>query len=175
MGHGGIYPTLTEKASDNNVFRIISLAEDAYDRSVAIQRVGNGDYYLSCRRRWLNYADAEWRQEIGEYETFQMITVPRDNSVIFKSHNDLYLAVNETIHTCQFKTCSSKDEFDLPLKGRWEILDCSKPRAGDRDGQRNTARSILRNGVGGGVGAIGTLKDLGEVAGVVACTLGLGN
>ncbi len=152
MGHGVTNPTLTKKSGKSNKFRIILLKQNAYFPDnivwVAIQKVGKKKKYLSCRRKSLanmrQCALAEWRGKIGEFETFQMMLIPHDNSVVFQSHNGLYLSVNETFYTCEFKTCSSKDEYGFPLKGRWEILGCAG-RGGMRIGERNTAGVMTRN------------------------------
>ena len=112
--------------------------------SVAIQSVKTGKY-LSCRRASIatrfNSAFAEFRKKRGHFETFTMIILPEDGCVIFKSHNSLFLAINDTFHSCEFKSCSSRDEFGMPEKGRWTII--AKPDG--RVGMRNTAASIARS------------------------------
>ena len=59
-----------------------------------------------------------------------MLVNPDDNSVMFKSHNDLYLAINDAFHTCAFKSCRERDNSGFPIKGRWKILQQPDSRVG---------------------------------------------
>ena len=108
-------------------------------RNVAIYHVATGKY-LSCRRKRVvtNSALAEFRNNRDEFESFEMIYAS-DHSFIFKSHNDLFLAINQTFHTGAFKSCRNIDEHDgRPLKGRWN---CDEDIA--RTGTKDTTGRIL--------------------------------
>ena len=110
-------------------------------RNVAIYHVATGKY-LSCRRSFHlglgKFAPAKFRKERTKYESFEMIYAS-DNSCIFKSHNDLFLAINQTFHTGAFKSCRNIDEHDgRPLKGRWN---CDEDIA--RTGTKDTTGRIL--------------------------------
>lgn len=167
MGRGLTNPTMVKDCGKNNKFRIIPVKVTANRIQVGIQSVESGDF-LSCRRKANisipgvmmsmvpsnntdqkseyrhQFALAEYRRELLEFETFDMIptTVPsstQDNgcvggsSFVFQSHNDLFLAVNETFKTCEFKTCKGQDGFGIPIKGRWELLVCDSIATGGDD------------------------------------------
>jgi hypothetical protein len=154
LGGGITNPSMKKNVGEYNKWRIELLdgRAEVTDEGrtisvrVAIRHVASGKY-LSCRR-WCfltNSALAEFRTERDEFESFTMIYAADDNSYIFKSHNDLFLSVNEKFYTGAFKSCRDRDrdENGRPFKGRWELLDCDTEIT--RKGTKDTTLEILRS------------------------------
>lgn len=150
LGGGITNPSMKETVGESEKWRIELLdgSAEATDEGktisvrVAICHAASGKY-LSCRR-WCfatNSALAEFRTERDEFESFTMIHAADDNSYIFKSHNDLFLSVNETFYTGAFKSCRNRDEKGRPFKGRWELLDCDTDIT--RKGIKDTTQEIV--------------------------------
>mmetsp|Transcript_32888 Transcript_32888/g.40392 ORF Transcript_32888/g.40392 Transcript_32888/m.40392 type:complete len:231 (+) Transcript_32888:298-990(+) len=129
MGSGATNPILTTKAGECNKFRIVPVGPGGIQNGtiaeVAIEHTSNNGKktYISCHRPFFvtNSCLAQYRKNIGTFETFIMTYYEIDNSFIFQSHNDYYLHYNETFHTVAFKTCSERED-GFPMKGRWELL-----------------------------------------------------
>lgn len=119
---GASPPMLQADASKSAKFCIVWV--DAHASKVAIKSVKSEGYerYLSCgtKNPMTNSALGSFSSIIGHKETFTVWRV--NNSFLFQSHNDLFLHYNETFHSVAFKTCSERDENDIPKKGRWSLL-----------------------------------------------------
>ena len=156
LGGGITNPSLKKDKGDYNKWQIKRI-DDQTDvveeinrviiihRNVAIYHVATGKY-LSCRRSchlgFGKFALAEFRKERTKYESFEMIYAS-DHSCIFKSHNDLFLAINQTFHTGEFKSCRNRDGDDgRPLKGRWN---CDENFT--RTGTKDTTGRIIRKSI----------------------------
>lgn len=74
--------------------------------------------YLSCRRKVprLQSALAEFRDEIGLFEVYQVEYSFQSRAYSFKSHNGLYLHYNSLLKTVAFKPCCRN-------KAKWKVKD----------------------------------------------------
>lgn len=147
MGHGiGINPVLTKSVGEQSKFRIVHVNSGPNPNiaKVAIERTKeNGEKsYISCRRKCFitNSCLAEYRQTIGEFETFTMSYCAVDNSFIFQAHNDYFLHFNEAFYTAAFKPCSDRED-GFPLKGRWDLLGTGET---NRIGKKSAVKKIPR-------------------------------
>mmetsp|Transcript_60241 Transcript_60241/g.178497 ORF Transcript_60241/g.178497 Transcript_60241/m.178497 type:complete len:202 (-) Transcript_60241:144-749(-) len=167
MGPGKTNPILTMGTDgEQSKFRLIRLPEtldtpgsngDTVQVAIEHATTKGKKRYISCRRRCAvtNSCLAEYRERVGEFETFTMSYCEVDNSFIFQSHNHYFLHFNETFHTVAFKTCSGRED-GFPLKGRWDLLGGNEiNRIGTKSAATRIPSQILKSPfkvVGGLVG-----------------------
>lgn len=148
LGPGMTNPILTTSAEEGSKFRIVAaISGHTYSKGTIVAKVAiecTGSYgektYISCRRKCFitNSCLAEYRDTIGDFETFTMSYCEIDNSFIFQSHNNYFLHFNETFHTAAFKPCNERED-GFPFKGRWDLLDSDET---NRIGKKSARSSI---------------------------------
>jgi hypothetical protein len=161
--HGGSFmtrgmwtPILRGRVGVKDAFRIIRVEKHHGDPSIAKVAIQYTDTmgktsYISCRRAFRLSLSclAEFREEIGEFETFTMSYCEFDNSFLFQSHNNYFMDFNEVFHTVAFKTCSQRVN-GFPIKGRWDILDAHQTnRIGRKSAITRIPLKVLSAGLAG--------------------------
>jgi hypothetical protein len=94
--------------------------------------------YIGCRKKDPigGGALAEWNDSVRDHQNvFTIHHNESDHSFLFLSHNKLYMHYNETTHNVAFKRCHERDKKDVPMKGRWLLLnDYEAERTGTKSG-----------------------------------------
>jgi hypothetical protein len=120
------------------------LIEQVSDNIVTIAYIAPGTEvrrYISCRKTGVaGHAPAELRRRVTDLEMFVVSYNRRDDSFLFRSHNELYLHYNEITKYVNFSPLIDKDPNDVPTRVRWNLLkDVEANRTGRLNADRRAA------------------------------------
>mmetsp|Transcript_6813 Transcript_6813/g.9760 ORF Transcript_6813/g.9760 Transcript_6813/m.9760 type:complete len:209 (+) Transcript_6813:145-771(+) len=148
MGPGVVNPVLQTNACNvKDTFRIVLIKHDPSTNpdaaSVALEFTNEkgGKSYISCRRScpWTKRCLAEYRSEIGQFETFTMSYCKKDNTFFFQSHSNHFLHYSKRFHTVEFARCHERASDGFPKQGRWTLLYMNE---GNRIGTKDAYAAI---------------------------------